>query len=205
MEIIRISELISYLPSDRDPLSADVGIIHGKRYEWVFDVGSNEESLQLINNISREKKIIISHFHEDHMGNISRIEGGEIYCGDYTFAKLKRGIQVTEPLNFSDGAELTVFPVPSTHSKGAVGLKINGSCAFVGDAVYGAPKNAKEVYNVNRLKEMMAFLEKLDVQTLLLSHEPGLARPKSEVLSELQKLYSGRKPGEAYIFKEDEK
>ena len=196
-----ISDIISYLPADSNPLSADVGIVHGKQYEWIFDVGSNDVSLKLIGDISRDKRIIISHFHEDHMGNLGRMEGGEIYCGDYTFTKLKRGTVVTEPLIFLDGEEITVFPMPSAHSKGAVGLKINGEYAFIGDAVYGAPKNGREVYNVNILKDMTIFLEKLSVQQLLLSHEQGLVRPKDQVVAELKALYSLRKPGEAYIYR----
>ena len=153
-------------------------------------------------NISREKKIVLSHFHVDHAGNIGRIGCSDIYCGDYTYARLHMGTEIKAQVTYNDGAEITVFPVPSTHSRGAVGLEINGEYAFIGDAVYGAEKRGREAYNVNLLKDMTVLLENLKAGTLLLSHDPSFARPKAVVVSKLKELYAMRRPGEAYIYRD---
>ncbi len=201
MELRKISDIISYLPAASRPLSADVGIVHGERYDWIFDVGNNDESAEMITDIGREKKIVLSHFHEDHAGNIGRIGFTDIYCGDYTYARLHMGTEIKEPVTYADGAEIRVFPIPSTHSRGAVGLEINGEYAFIGDAVYGAEKHGREAYNVNLLRDMTVILERLNARTLLLSHDPAFARPRTEIVAQLKELYAERRPGEAYIYK----
>jgi glyoxylase-like metal-dependent hydrolase (beta-lactamase superfamily II) len=202
MGLRRLSDRISYLPASEDPLSADVGIIHGERYEWIFDVGNNDEAAEMIGSIGRDKKIVLSHFHVDHAGNIKRTDCRDIYCGDYTYARLQMGTEIKAPVTYYDGPEITVFPIPSTHSRGAVGLEVDGEYAFIGDVVYGAEKHGREAYNVNLLKDMTVLLENLKAGTLLLSHDPSFARPKAEVVSKLKELYAMRSPGEAYIYKD---
>ena len=73
MELIKISPRISYLPASAPPLSADVGIITVSGAVWIFDAGSNDEALNLINSIKRERRIVLSHFHADHTANLHRL------------------------------------------------------------------------------------------------------------------------------------
>lgn len=200
MKLRTLSKQISYLPATSQPLSADVGIIRGDRFDWIFDVGSNDEAVETIQKIDGEKNIILSHFHEDHIGNLERICYYDIYCGDYTKLKLRKGIEVKSPITYDDGVKLTLFPIPSTHSKGAIGLEVNEEYAFLGDAVYGARKNGKVAYNINMLKEMIATLEQLKAQLFLISHDAAFVQPKAKIIAELMDLYTMRKPGEAYLF-----
>ena len=43
IEQINITDNISYIPASKNPLSADVVIIEGEEYLYLFDVGNNEE------------------------------------------------------------------------------------------------------------------------------------------------------------------
>lgn len=194
-----LSERISYLPSSWHPLSSDVGFIHGDKYEWIFDVGCNSESLDIIQGFDREKKIILSHFHKDHTDNIEQIQYSDLYCGSYTCKKVGKGIEVHTPLIFDDGVKIKIFPIPSIHSKGTVILEVNEEFAFLGDAVYGAVKNGKKVVNVNLLKEMISVLSTLKAEKFLLSHDKTFVKSKEAVISKLNNLYQMRKPGETYL------
>ena len=42
VEQIKITEQISYIKASDEPLSADVILVEGKEYLYVFDVGNNE-------------------------------------------------------------------------------------------------------------------------------------------------------------------
>ena len=195
-----LTERIFWLPASDRPLSSDVGIIRGDRCDWVFDAGSSDEAAALISALRPERNLVISHFHADHTANLRRVSWSELYCGSYTAQKLQLGTAVQAPAAFLDGAELTVFPLPSTHSKGAVGLAVGEDYAFLGDAVYGAEVQGREAYNANLLSQMLAVLEPLNVRWFLLSHDPVFSRPKAEVISGLKALYRTRRPGDAYVF-----
>lgn len=195
-----LSKQISYLPANVNPLSSDVGVVHGNKYEWIFDVGSNSEAVDIIQKIDKEKIVILSRFHKDHTDNLGRVQYDALYCGSFTYEKLGKGIEVKEPLQFEDGVKITIFPIPSTHSKGAVGLEVNEEFAFLGDAIYGAVKNGKIVMNVSLLKEMILALNNLKADKFLLSHDTAFVKSKTTVISELNDLYQKRQKGEPYIF-----
>ena len=61
-----IGKRIKHVPSTNDPLSADVYLIEGDKYCYIYDVGNNENSLHYINQLGKEKVVILSHFHKDH-------------------------------------------------------------------------------------------------------------------------------------------
>ena len=55
MEQVKITKEISYITSSTEPLSAEVGIIEGKEYVYLFDVGNNKvvsEYLETLPKIS---------------------------------------------------------------------------------------------------------------------------------------------------------
>ena len=57
MERRFITEYISYLPAGSQPLSADVGIIEGKEFLYLFDVGADETVAEFLNTLPKEKKL----------------------------------------------------------------------------------------------------------------------------------------------------
>ncbi len=84
IEPVKISEKISYIPASEEPLSADVVLVEGAEYLYVFDVGNNEQVAEYINSIPKKKWVILSHFHTDHMGSIGRIQWENVFFGANT-------------------------------------------------------------------------------------------------------------------------
>lgn len=198
-EIIKITDKISYIKATENPLSADVGIIEGDEFIWTFDVGADESVPISLNKIQKPKNVVISHFHPDHMGNLEHVNLNEIYLGANTFKYANRGTIVGEDIFFDDGVKIHVFPLPSSHAKGSVGMKI-GDYAFLGDATYATMKQGRICYNASVLKEEIAVLKNLSAKFFLISHDEKFIRPWEEILAELEEIYSKRDPKESFIW-----
>ena len=80
----KITEQISYIKASDNPLSADVILVEGEEYLYVFDVGNNEQVAEYLNSLPKKKKVILSHFHTDHIGNIGRVKWESVYFGANT-------------------------------------------------------------------------------------------------------------------------
>ena len=204
MELIKISPRISYLPASAPPLSADVGIITTSGAVWIFDAGSNDEALNLINSIKRERRIVLSHFHADHTANLHRLtldgDKDRIYGGSFTRKKFADKADITvidKDLYFDEGIHL--FPIPSAHAKGCVGLEADGF-AFVGDSTYCDVREGKAVYNAGQLQGLIKALKGLKAEKLLLSHERPLECDREAEIIRLEEIYSLRKKDEPYIY-----
>ncbi len=197
MEMQRLTDSISYFPAAESPLSADVGIIRCADATWIFDVGSSEEAAAAINAIPGQKNVVLSHFHADHSDNVRCVEYDALYAGKYTCRKLGAGTEVEEHMYFENGIHL--FPLPSSHSKGCVGLEYE-DYAFLGDAVYSMKKDGKIAYNTGLLKELITTLKSIRADWFLLSHSEPFAQPKAEVIAQMEEIYACRINNEPYIF-----
>ena len=193
MDAIVIDDRISYIEATEDPLSADIGIIHCNGVTWLYDVGSDERRIA---SLQGEYNVVLSHFHQDHAGNFEKIGIRTLYVSKETYAHLRQGTIVSTDLYEGD---LHVFPIPSSHAKGCLGLEVDGTYAFVGDALYGREKNGRYVYNAQLLKEEIEVLKKLRAPLLLVSHRKGLIRRKEEVIAELNEIYQRRVKSEPLI------
>lgn len=218
-EIINVNDRIQYLPASDNPLSADVGIIRGDSKTWFFDVGNCDGAFEIIRNEERETGIVISHFHPDHMGNLSGLLGvsgnevpqnhsdtgkitppkATVYVGEHTYKYTKTGEIIQKELFIEDGCRLHIFPIPSSHAKGSLGLEVDEEFAFLGDATYATNKNGRISYNVQLLREEIKVLSALKAKAFLLSHKTPMLQPRDEVLEGLNRIYDMRKKGEAYI------
>lgn len=193
MNEIAISKKISYIPCSEDPLSADIGIIREKETVWLYDVGNGERS---ISGLKDSYHIVLSHFHQDHVGNLGKFRAEKLHVSRETYRHIRQGTIVDS--EFSIG-NLHIFPLPSSHAKGCLGLEIDGKYAFVGDALYGKMKGDCCVYNAQLLKEQIAALKRLQAPYLLVSHVPGLVREKDAVIAELEAIYETREHNNAMI------
>ena len=197
-DIIKVTDRISYIKATEKPLSADVGIIEGDESVWIFDVGADESVPISLNKISKPKNAVISHFHPDHMRNLEHVDLNEIYLGANTFKYAKRGTVVDKDVFIDDGITIHIFPLPSSHAKGSLGMEI-GDYAFLGDATYSTMKQGKVCYNASVLKEEIAVLENLSAKFFLISHDEKFIRPKEKIIEELEEIYKKRDPKESYI------
>lgn len=190
---IRINEKISYIENSANPLSADIGIIRDNGVTWLYDVGDGERS---IDGLKESYNVVISHFHQDHIGNIGRIRVKDLYVSKETYRHILRGTVVSEELYIEN---LHIFPLPSSHAKGSLGLEVDREYAFVGDALYCKSKGNCCLYNAQLLKEEITVLKKLSAPYLLVSHFEGLIRRKKDVIAELEQIYQTRKQNEPEI------
>ncbi len=198
--IINIAKGISYIPASESPLSADIGIINGKENVWLFDVGNGPKALGIISDMKGPRSTVISHFHPDHMGNLEKVDLSEIYLGKNTYNYANCGNVVYSDIYIDDGAKLHIFPLPSSHAKGSIGLEVNRRYAFLGDGTYATVKRGKACYNASVLEQELDVLKNLEAKYFLLSHEKKFIKSRDEVISELEKIYSFRNPKESYIF-----
>lgn len=186
LDEIRITDKISYIPASENPLSADIGIIREGDDVWLYDVGDGEKNVPLPGGSCR---IVLSHFHRDHTGNIDAVPAQALFVSKLTFDHVHRGTIVSKDLTIGD---LHIFPLPSSHTGGCLGLEVDGAYAFVGDALYCKVRNGRYVYNTQLLQEEIAALKGLKAQYLLVSHHPGMLRRKDVVLAELEEIYALR-------------
>ena len=196
--MLSLGERVSYIKATESPLSADVGMFFGDRSLWIYDVGNNPDVSAELESIDSPKTVILSHFHPDHTGGLAKIRAERIYLSAYTRKYIGFGETVTDDIYVRDGGELHIFPLPSSHSKGALGLEV-GEYAFLGDGIYTVQKGGRYFYNATLLRDMILCLKRLDAKTFLLSHDERYSLPGSEVIAGLEEIYSRRKKEEAYI------
>lgn len=185
-----------------------MGIITTNGAVWIFDAGSNDEALNLIGGIKGERRIVLSHFHADHTANLNRIaldgDKDKIYGGSFTRKKFADKADITvvdKDLYFDEGIHL--FPIPSAHAKGCVGLETDGF-AFVGDSTYCDVRDGKAVYNAGQLQGLIKALKCLKAEKLLLSHNQPLECDRETEIARLEEIYSLRKKDEPYIYLKQE-
>lgn len=202
----RILHLPASNPSEKGPLSADVYAIRGETAWWIFDVGACDEAVDFINNLPCDgaaplkKNIVISHFHRDHFFNLSRVSFDNLFVGRETFRhcdeniRARSGTQVVEsPLQFEDGIQILIDPIPSSHAKGSLMLTVGGAIAFLGDSTYPTVgHNRPDSYNVQLLYQQIQFLKGCSAQHFVMSHRRFSPREKETVLQLLENFYAMR-------------
>ena len=192
---------IDFLPSSENPLSADVYLIRGDEYTYVVDVGSSDGAYALIQEIDK-KKVIITHFHDDHMKNLSRLEIAkeDLFIGEHTQKVLripaynKEGTVVTAPITITDGVSITIWPVPSSHAKGSLGVTVDNEYLLIGDGYYCSSKG----YNVSLLHDEIKTLKGMSFTKVIKSHDEKIY-DRDEVIAELENIYARNEKGNPYI------
>ena len=183
---IVINEKISYIECSDDPLSADIGIIRNGDAVWLYDVGSDERA---ISELTGNYNVVLSHFHQDHTGNIGKLNIKEAFVSHETKRHVQMGTVADRDIYIDN---LHIFPLPSSHCKGCLGLEVDETYAFVGDALYSKFRDGYYILNAQLVKEEIAVLKKLKAPYLLVSHFKGMVRRRNEVIAELEELYHYR-------------
>ncbi len=194
IEVKRLTENISYVAGQLEPLSADMGIVDVNGELFIYDVGSLEDNARYINNLDRKVNIVISHFHEDHMSALKFIDKDRInalYVSNVTFRYSHFGtvVNVGDTISLADG-RIEIRRLPSSHAKGCLAMMADNEYLFMGDGMYMGTKNGETAYDTNLLKEEIAFLESVPATKCVLSHDRKYVRNKAIVLRELNKWLS---------------
>ena len=193
-----ITDRISYIKATENPLSADVGVIEGERFLWLYDVGNRPEVTEYLNTLEKPKCVILSHFHADHIGGLDGLRYEKLYQGTATKKYTNAGETVSGELIIEDGITFRIFELPSSHAQGSIGLEVN-NYAFFGDGTYATAKQGRVVYNQGLLQAEIKVLKSLNAENFVLSHDERYIVPREEVISELEAIYSRRQKNEPYI------
>lgn len=199
IEQIKMDKGISYIPAKHDPLSADVGLICGAENIWLYDVGADQQVLESLNGISQNKAVVLSHFHPDHIGNLTNLSYEKLYVGDNTYKYTKVGTIVADDIYIEDNCRLHIFKIPSCHAKGSLALEVDETYVFVGDALYPTTKKGEAVYNVQHLQEQIVLLKKIKADKILISHTKDFIYEKENIIDQLEKIYASRQQNNPFI------
>ena len=186
MKEIVINEKISYIECSDDPLSADIGIIRDGDAVWLYDVGGDERA---ITELTGNYNVVLSHFHQNHTGNMGKLSIKEAFVSDETKRHVQMGTVADKDIYIGN---LHIFPLPSSHCEGCLGLEVDETYAFVGDALYSKFRDGYFIFNTQLVKDEIAVLKRLKAPYLLVSHFKGMVRRRDEVIAELEELYSLR-------------
>jgi len=159
---------IRCIPAGIDPLSADVFIIEGVARYYVFDVGANDEAWAAISALDKPVTVILSHFHRDDSGNMSRLTPEETLSGARTMKYITGGKLVDAPLVIRDGVEIIVRPCVSPHAPGCLIATVDGAYTFIGDLHYARPGVGQ-----GEAKGMLNVLKTVDTRYFVPSHQEG--------------------------------
>ena len=93
---IAINEKISYIACSENPLSADIGIIQEGDALWLYDVGSDERA---ISQLTGSYHAVLSHFHQDHTGNLGKLSIAEAFVSPETKRHVRMGTVVDKDIS----------------------------------------------------------------------------------------------------------
>ena len=169
------------------------------RWRFLFDQNwrfLSASEWRFLPDANRGYNIVLSHFHQDHIGNINKIQTRELYLSKETYEYISKGKIVCGSLYIGN---LHIFPLPSSHTKGSLGLEVDNTYAFVGDALYSKVRDGCYIYDARLLQEEIAVLKKLNATFLLVSHFEGFIRRKEDVIAELEMIYEMREQNDTEI------
>ena len=181
-----IGKRITYLPATNDPLSADVYCIEGDKYCYVYDVGNDERSLQYINQIGKEKVVVLSHHHKDHTGNIVGLHYRDLYVGKKTYEVIGKGIVVEDTLTINDGVRIDVSHCVSPHTEGSLIITVDNEYTLIADLYFTRPP-----FDKNKAMKMLEFLRDIDTKYFVVSHlEDEKVVSKGKLIAELSDYFN---------------
>ena len=184
-----IGEKIKYLPATNDPLSADVYCVEGDQYCYVYDVGNDARSLRYINQIGKEKVVILSHYHKDHTGNIEEIPYHALYVGTKTYEVIGKGTVVEDTLTIHDGVRIDVSHCVSPHTDGSLILTVDHQYTFIADLYFTRPPVDGE-----KARKMIESLRGIDTACFVISHQENYkVIPKEKLIEELTAYFVEKK------------
>jgi len=202
MSLVKITENISYLPASKAPFSSDVAFIKTNTATWIFDAGMSSAAAEEINKIEGPKNIVISHFHPDHIFNLTKVKCDNLYVSKYTKRYTFKGTLIESDTVFNEDPQIKIISLPSSHAKGCLCL-ICGDYAFMGDGTYAKEKIGNHTYNAQLLKSMIDVMESIPCKYFCLSHDRNYVQNKETVMQIYKDIYARHTPDNPIISVED--
>ena len=186
MHMKEIGTKIKYLSATNDPLSADVYFIDGVEYCYIYDVGNNQASLNYINQVSKDKIIILSHYHKDHTGNIEGVRYRDLYVGKETYESIGKGTIVENMFTINDGTKIDVIHCISPHTDGSLIITVDNEYTLIADLYFTRPP-----FNKEKAIQMLDTLKGIDTKYFIISHqEDDKIVSKDKLLTELSDYFN---------------
>ena len=161
-----ITERIKYLPATCDPLSADVYFIEGDKYCYIYDVGNDDNSLHHINEVKKEKIVVLSHYHDDHVGNIDCINYRNLYVGKKTYETIGNGKLVEDVITINDGVKIEIIHCTSPHTDGSLILNVDNEYTLIADLYFTRPP-----FDRDKAIKMIDILNNINTKCFVISHQ----------------------------------
>jgi len=180
-----IGKRIKYLPATNDPLSADVYCVEGNEYCYIYDVGNNENSLHYINQLGKEKVVVLSYHHKDHTGNIVDLHYRDLYVGKKTYEVIGKGIIVEDKFTINDGVRIDVIHCTSPHTDGSLIITVDNEYTLIADLYFTRPP-----FDKDKAMKMIESLRDIDTKYFVISHqEVEKVIPKETLIQELTECF----------------
>jgi glyoxylase-like metal-dependent hydrolase (beta-lactamase superfamily II) len=179
----QVSPHSGLITGEQSFICSDIGIIKGEKETLLVDVGASAKQVQLLSdllnkgNLKPVLKIILTHFHPDHLKNLSYFPGDEVYASKNTSRYVKVTNLVNENIEIDLGSiHLEVFQIPSIHAKGSLGVYVKeDQIMFVGDALCLKEKDGQLYTNKDISLNTVSTLKKYQIKDFIYGHKGQFA------------------------------
>ncbi|MBR3839735.1 MAG: hypothetical protein IKM20_01190 [Erysipelotrichales bacterium] len=195
--IIKVTDRIYYVDHERERICPKIGIIVGDTHTLLVDVANEEEHLKEALDFLREHHyplnliVVPTHFHPDHIANLTLIDDCEIYCSKNTSRYINRECHVVDNAEIDlGGLSVSVISLPSLHAKGCLGVLCEG-VLFVGDALYSRMKNGVEYYEKSIIGAEIKSYSNIEFDVAIFGHDVNMLGNKREIVTFLKEKMKG--------------
>jgi len=192
----KLSDHIFVLPGhDSQGPNPKIVLLTGKESSLLVDVSNDPKQLAEMltfcknEGLSAPKFVALTHFHDDHIGNLIYLPSGiEILASKNTARYLNRPVTILEKDAILDLGDYVVslILVPSLHAKGCLDV-LAENYLFVGDSLYYRQSGSSYYYNPQIAYEMEKKVGSIPFVTAISAHESP-NRSKTEVMDFLTRL-----------------
>jgi glyoxylase-like metal-dependent hydrolase (beta-lactamase superfamily II) len=192
----KLTDHIYILPGhDSEGPNPKIVLLTGKESSLLIDVSNDPKQLDEVlafqkkEGLSAVKFVALTHFHDDHIGNLIYLPDGiEILASKNTARYLNRPARILAEDTILDLGDypLSLILVPSLHAKGCLDV-LAERYLFVGDSLYYRQSGSSYYYNPQIAYEMLKKVESIPFEVAISAHESP-NHTKSEVVTYLTRL-----------------
>jgi glyoxylase-like metal-dependent hydrolase (beta-lactamase superfamily II) len=192
----KLTDHIYILPGhDSEGPNPKIVLLTGKESSLLIDVSNDPKQLDEVlafqkkEGLSAVKFVALTHFHDDHVGNLIYLPDGiEILASKNTSRYLNRPARILTEDTLLDLGDypLSLILVPSLHAKGCLDV-LAERYLFVGDSLYYRQSGVSYYYNPQIAYEMQKKVESIPFEVAISAHESP-NHTKSEAVTYLTRL-----------------